>query len=105
MAHLCCSIDMEPRTLNQGELNNAREEAVDIVQKMEMNEGSNIFIEGLRPVVSIKGMGQKVERRDELHTLVENKESAHVIERPCICSCASTYPEKEKLREPLSAPF
>ncbi|KAF8388923.1 hypothetical protein HHK36_025605 [Tetracentron sinense] len=86
-----------------------REEAVDIVQKMESNEASNKFIEGLIPVVSIEGMEQKIERSDQLHKLVESKESAQVIETPCVCSCTSASvdesPEKAKLREPLSAPF
>ncbi|XP_042484147.1 uncharacterized protein LOC122064505 [Macadamia integrifolia] len=117
MACLSCSIEMEPRTLNQGELNNAREAAVDIVSKMEPQQASSVFIEGLRPVVPLNRREEMLIKSDELHTPVDSKEStpvdskksALVIERSCECSFTSTSidesPEMEKLREPLSAPF
>lgn len=45
MANVCCPIEMEPRTLSQGQLNNAREAAAGVVQTMEPREASNIFVE------------------------------------------------------------
>ncbi|XP_043704910.1 uncharacterized protein LOC122654745 isoform X2 [Telopea speciosissima] len=109
MACLSCSIEMEPRTLNQGELNNAREAAVVIVSNMEPQKASNVFIEGHRQVVPLNRTEEMPKKRDDIHTTVDNKESALVIERSCECSCTSTSidesPEIEKLREPLSAPF
>ncbi|KAM3380184.1 hypothetical protein P3S68_005757 [Capsicum galapagoense] len=45
MANFCCPIEMEPKTLKQGQLNLAREVAVDIVQNTESGEASNLFLE------------------------------------------------------------
>ncbi|KAK9281261.1 hypothetical protein L1049_004157 [Liquidambar formosana] len=108
MATTCCSIEMEPRTLNEGQLNQAREVAVDIVQKLEPNEASNAFTEGLRSVVPIKEMEQ-VGKGDELEIPVEHMEKAQIINgKPCQCSCSPTIidsPDQADLREPLSAPF
>ncbi|RZC92650.1 hypothetical protein C5167_007572 [Papaver somniferum] len=54
-----CSIELEPRTLNELELNVAREAAVDIV--LNSGSGSNelaskLLTEGLRPMFSVKEM-------------------------------------------------
>ncbi|XP_058074215.1 uncharacterized protein LOC131222968 [Magnolia sinica] len=108
MEDLCCAIEKEPRTLNEGELNNAREAAAVIVQK-EAAEALNIFTKGMKPVVSIKEMEKEVEKRNQLHRLVEIKESAEIIERSCDCQCSSTNledsPDKINTPEPLTAPF
>ncbi|OVA08553.1 hypothetical protein BVC80_209g297 [Macleaya cordata] len=133
MAHaLCCSIEMEPRTLNELQLNDAREAAIDIVKKQKSNEASNIFIEGLRPVLSIKVMEEEEEEEEQQKPVVECKEKISsssstttitttaappqsVIDerKPCdYCACNSTITIDEsphdnfnKIREPLSAPF
>ncbi|XP_043719058.1 uncharacterized protein LOC122666982 isoform X2 [Telopea speciosissima] len=109
MAYLSCSIEMEPRTLNQGQLNNAMEAAADIVQKTKLHKASNVFIEGLRPVVPINRREEMVKKRKKLQTIVDGRGRVLAIERSCECSCSSINfiesPEKSKLREPLSAPF
>uniref|UniRef100_A0A5B7CBQ0 Uncharacterized protein n=1 Tax=Davidia involucrata TaxID=16924 RepID=A0A5B7CBQ0_DAVIN len=108
MANFCCSIEMEPRTLNEGQLNSAREVAVDIVQKKEAIEAADIFIEGLRPVVTIKEMAQMALKGDPLNKLVECNENAGITETSCQCLCTSAItesPDQSKLKEPLSAPF
>ncbi|XP_042492449.1 uncharacterized protein LOC122072011 isoform X2 [Macadamia integrifolia] len=109
MACLSCSIEMEPKTLNQGQLNNAMEAAADIVQKMKPHKASNVFIEGLRPVAPISRRKEKLKKREKLHSIAYGKEHVLVIERSRECSCSSSRinksPEKAILREPLSAPF
>ncbi|KAH0763161.1 hypothetical protein KY290_019234 [Solanum tuberosum] len=112
MANFCCSIEMEPKTLSQGQLNLAREVAVDIVQNTQSDEASNLFLEGGKTVVQIK----------EALVLIEEAES--VVEEVCIgkavktnvmieasCQCAypsaitDDSPDQSKFKEPLSAPF
>ncbi|KAK3219936.1 hypothetical protein Dsin_013906 [Dipteronia sinensis] len=44
MANICCSIEMEPKTLNEGQLNIAREVGADVVQKMESKEATITLI-------------------------------------------------------------
>ncbi|THU52935.1 hypothetical protein C4D60_Mb10t09140 [Musa balbisiana] len=43
MDRLGCPIEMEPKTLNEGELSNAREAAVEIIQTKVAKEASTIF--------------------------------------------------------------
>nr|POE53112.1 hypothetical protein CFP56_13656 [Quercus suber] len=68
MANNCCSIETEPKTLNEGQLNRAREVAADVVQKMEPNEASTIFNEILSP--QIKDQEREKEEK-EIHEPVE----------------------------------
>ncbi|PON54330.1 hypothetical protein PanWU01x14_195590 [Parasponia andersonii] len=110
MANVCCSIELEPRTLKEGQLNHAREVAVDVVQKLEPHEATVIFIEGLRPIGSIQKMKQITEEEEEDNRVGVLKENAQMIEIPCQCTCTATTTsteslEQNKLREPLSAPF
>ncbi|CAN6707187.1 hypothetical protein ACFX13_025563 [Malus domestica] len=114
MAKVCCSIETEPRTLSEGQLNHAREIAADVVEKMEPTEASAIFIEGLRPVLdSVKEMKHMTDEEGEqlqLQTkLVEWKEEAQILEGPCQCLCSTAIvetPDQEtRLTEPVSAPF
>ncbi|KAH7858229.1 hypothetical protein Vadar_021551 [Vaccinium darrowii] len=109
MAKPCCSIDMEPRTLNMGQLNHAREVAVDIVQKKEPNEASSIFMKGLEPVVGIRDAAQIVQKGDSIHELAECEEKSKIIETTCQCVCSNSgimeSPDPVNLKEPLSAPF
>ncbi|XP_062023972.1 uncharacterized protein LOC133740110 [Rosa rugosa] len=111
MAKVCCSIEMEPRTLSQVQLNHAREMAADVVQKMESNEASATFSEGLRPIgsetqvdhVNIAEGGEEPQNK-----LILESEESQLYERPCQCLCAAAnieIPDQEKLKEPLSAPF
>ncbi|KAH7547233.1 hypothetical protein FEM48_Zijuj01G0288000 [Ziziphus jujuba var. spinosa] len=104
MDKICCSIELEPRTLNQGQLNHVREVAADVVQKLEPHEASTLFVEGLRAVDSTKKMEQKIDEE----VVVEFKEKTELIERPCQCACLNTNsetPVEHELKEPLSAPF
>ncbi|KAA0051034.1 uncharacterized protein E5676_scaffold347G00210 [Cucumis melo var. makuwa] len=43
--NVCCSIELEPKTLNQGQLHQAREVAADVVQKLEPSEASLVLID------------------------------------------------------------
>ncbi|KAF3966511.1 hypothetical protein ACB098_05G043300 [Castanea mollissima] len=104
MANICCSIETEPKTLNRGQLNLAREVAADVVEKMEPNEASTVFNEKLRPSFQIKDQEREKEEK-ELHEPVEKGD---IIERPCQCLCPTATvesPDQTSLKEPLSAPF
>ncbi|KAL2539212.1 Uncharacterized protein Adt_00190 [Abeliophyllum distichum] len=110
MANFCCSIEMEPRTLNQGQLHHAREIAIDIVQNKEADEASSLFIEGLEPVVAIKEMTVVISEVNSLHKVDESKEKTQIMETSCQCSCTSTTaimdsPDQSRVKEPLSSPF
>ncbi|KAL3824385.1 hypothetical protein ACJIZ3_020414 [Penstemon smallii] len=114
MANFCCSIEMEPRTLNQGQLNHAREIAVDIVQKKETNEASNIFIEGLEPIVEIKEVAVVVVSNanpPREAAAAEVMKTEINVETCCQCSCTTDQLVMEspldacRVKEPLSAPF
>uniref|UniRef100_A0A2N9FEK6 Uncharacterized protein n=1 Tax=Fagus sylvatica TaxID=28930 RepID=A0A2N9FEK6_FAGSY len=101
MAKTCCSIETEPKTLNQGLLNRAREVAADVAQKMEPSEASTIFTEGIRPSFQEK-------EEEQLHKPVECEEKADITKRPCQCLSTTTIiesPDQVRPREPLSAPF
>ncbi|CAI9773601.1 unnamed protein product [Fraxinus pennsylvanica] len=81
MANFCCSIETEPRTLNQGQLRHAKEVAIDIVQKKEADETSSIFIDGLKPVVAIKEMALVISEPRE--------KTDQIVEPSCQCSLIS----------------
>ncbi|KAM0933641.1 hypothetical protein DsansV1_C35g0231021 [Dioscorea sansibarensis] len=117
MEGLGCSIDMEPRTLNGGELKSAIVAAVDVIQSKAPNEASSIFTEGMKAVISIKGMEKKVEKRDQIHKLVEKsyKEASDTHGGSWDFHCFNSNPDHSPLiekccdsmkkREPLSSPF
>ncbi|KAJ1388753.1 hypothetical protein SESBI_38844 [Sesbania bispinosa] len=98
MANTSCSIELEPRTLSQVQLTQAREVAAQLVQKLEPNEASALLIEGLiHPI------------KEETH-MDENTRKAEGIpddDKPCNCqcSCITQNPFHITLKEPLSAPF
>ncbi|KAF5205924.1 hypothetical protein FRX31_004492 [Thalictrum thalictroides] len=103
---------MEPRTLNEGQINHARKAAVNIIQNTESNESSTAFIEGLKPVVPIKEIEEMFERRHQFQKLVDSKETAVAAIEPaavhnCACNTVNVdeSPDMAKIREPLSAPF
>nr|XP_011466665.1 PREDICTED: uncharacterized protein LOC105352133 [Fragaria vesca subsp. vesca] len=112
MARVCCSIEMEPKTLSQVQLNHAREKAADVVQKTESSEASATFSEGLRPIYSKRQTerentskeGEEVQNK----LILELEESQVLSERSCQCLCGAANietPDQENLKEPLSAPF
>ncbi|MCD7452163.1 hypothetical protein HAX54_015275 [Datura stramonium] len=105
MANFCCSIEMEPKTLNQGQLNLAREVAVDIVQNTESDVASNLFLQGGKAVVQINEALVLIEEAEAEAVVKTNV----VIEASCQCACPSAViddsPDQSKLKEPLSAPF
>ncbi|KAF4398064.1 hypothetical protein CsatB_012181 [Cannabis sativa] len=112
MANVNSSIESEPRTLKEEQLNLAREVAADAVQKLEPHEATIIFIERMTPVGgSIQKMKQISEKEDEVGRVL--KETREIIEIPCQCTCTCTPTtiirtesvEQNKLREPLSSPF
>lgn len=87
-----------------------QEVAVDIIQKKEQNEASSKFVEGLKPVASIKEMVIAVQEIDMLHKEDEAKDKIinNITETSCQCSCISTAidsPNQSLLKEPVSAPF
>ncbi|XAR50673.1 hypothetical protein NMG60_11005066 [Bertholletia excelsa] len=98
-AKLRCAIEMEPMTLNQGQLNLAREIAVE-VQKKEASEASETYLEELRT----KEVAQNSEKREQIAVIVETS-------CQCACACGITespdlsQPNEAQLKEPLSAPF
>ncbi|KAH6781359.1 hypothetical protein C2S52_001890 [Perilla frutescens var. hirtella] len=111
MANFCCSIELEPRTLKQGQLNHAREIAVDIVQKNEPDEASTIFneLQGLKEVVGIKEPPPVVVVSGE-NTVEEGGRAVLIneeinVETCCQCLVVETSPECRVIKEPLSAPF
>ncbi|KAF8027584.1 hypothetical protein BT93_E0483 [Corymbia citriodora subsp. variegata] len=110
MASTRCPIEMEPRTLSQGQLNHAREVAVDVIQKMEPQKATSVFTEGSKPIDPTKDMWRLAENEEEANDMVieSQKQGATCIEKPCLCSCApalSESPDQLQLKEPLSAPF
>ncbi|XVE88832.1 hypothetical protein DITRI_Ditri19aG0100300 [Diplodiscus trichospermus] len=110
--NVCCSIEMEPRTLNQGQINHAREMAADAAQKMERREASAIFIEGLGLISAVE-TEEVHELKDEKHTEYCKQKSQNIVERPCQCSCNSINIESpdpnsiilSNVKEPVTAPF
>ncbi|KAK4413846.1 hypothetical protein Salat_2797400 [Sesamum alatum] len=119
MANFCCSIELEPRTLNQGQLNHAREIAVDIVQRKEPDEASTIFHrdQGLQPGVGVKETVVVVvsDVATPSHKAAEEcseeiiKTEITTLETYCQCSSSAlaveSSPEECRVKEPLSAPF
>ncbi|KAF3647309.1 putative nucleoporin NUP53-like [Capsicum annuum] len=104
---------MEPKTLKQGQLNLAREVAVDIVQNTESGEASNLFLEGGKTVVQLKEALVLIEEAEsalqEADPTGEVVKTNVVIQASCQCACPTAIiddsPEQSKLKEPLSAPF
>ncbi|KAK2654679.1 hypothetical protein Ddye_014535 [Dipteronia dyeriana] len=120
MANICCPIEMEPKTLNQGQLNIAREVAADVVQKMESKEATIALIKGLESVREEQNYEQIFKEENSHNKYVIEGSCAiinsiekppQVIERPCQCSLmtniniAAESPDQNNLKEPLSAPF
>ncbi|XP_027344910.1 uncharacterized protein LOC113857294 [Abrus precatorius] len=103
MANTSCSIELEPKTLNQVQLTQAREVAAEAVQKLEPNEASTLFIKGLmHPIKEVTYMdenGSQVDYMKKGEAIPDDK-VCH-----CQCSCTTQTPFHINLKEPLSAPF
>ncbi|KAF5453106.1 hypothetical protein F2P56_028044 [Juglans regia] len=96
-----CSIEMEPKTLNQLQLNHAREVAADVVQRMEPNEASALFTDRVRfneesrPLIPVNYHDQAERKtggeKQQLHDQpVGGKEmKVHIIGRSCLCACTT----------------
>ncbi|CAM8910770.1 unnamed protein product [Rhodiola kirilowii] len=118
-ASLCCSIEMEPRTLSEGQLNQAREIAGGIVNKFERRDAEIIFTEGLKPIHSTKEVGSEIiesAQRERIENGIAiagvTNEKAQIMEKPCQCALAPPVEEPSTkhqahlmLQEPHTAPF
>ncbi|CAM8920434.1 unnamed protein product [Rhodiola kirilowii] len=121
-ASLYCSIEMEPRTLSEGQLNQAREIAGAIVNKFERRDAEIIFTEGLKPIHSTKEVGSEIiesAQRERIENGIAiaggvTNEKAQIMEKPCQCAMAPPVEEPStqhqahlmlQLQEPHTAPF
>ncbi|KAJ8479643.1 hypothetical protein OPV22_023370 [Ensete ventricosum] len=106
MDRLGCPIEMEPKTLTEGELSNAREAAVEIIQTKVPKEASTIFIQGKKAVKTAEQTRTEIKTRDRLEKLVGEGEGSGV-------RCGSSdlpFADDEisdgiTSREPFSSPF
>ncbi|XP_074272212.1 uncharacterized protein LOC141596085 [Silene latifolia] len=112
MASVPCAIELEPKTLNPGQINHARELAV-VFQQIEPQEASDLFIQGLERVDSIGGVGQIIEG-DDVNPLgnmvdVSSKDmESGKRERTHNCLCKNLFidsPDEICHKEPVTAPF
>ncbi|XP_015572831.1 uncharacterized protein LOC8273799 [Ricinus communis] len=110
MSNVCCSIELEPRTLKQGQLIHAREIAADVVQKMKAEEAYTVFIKGLRPEKQMDQIEENKHQEDHHQEPVDycHKDKGEDFESPCQCSVITSNiesPDQINIKEPLSAPF
>ncbi|GAB4842288.1 hypothetical protein Ancab_012258 [Ancistrocladus abbreviatus] len=128
MANRCCAIELEPKTLNQGQISYAREEAVGIFQKVKPTEASTtlvqisiagcpwptcmcICMQEMRQIGSLEGIKEAAEMNDQLHPEKVRgcENTATNAERLPHCSCMQPVIESPDNsttgREPLTAPF
>ncbi|XP_028778958.1 uncharacterized protein LOC114735428 [Neltuma alba] len=111
-----CSIELEPRTLNEGQLSQARKVAEDVMQKMEPMEASCLFTEGLEnseeEVITVLDEGEEVVEKpvgclEKIEDIIEEK-ACNISLYPSVVVVDS--PSDDQLlhihqHEPLSAPF
>ncbi|CAK9310682.1 unnamed protein product [Citrullus colocynthis] len=103
--NVCCSIELEPKTLNQGQLHQAREVAADVVQKLEPSETSTVSID---IVERFKPINYRFERGEPQLSLPPPSLGDIKEERGrCQCSyiSAESPNQLQLVKEPLSAPF
>ncbi|XP_051119523.1 uncharacterized protein LOC127243508 [Andrographis paniculata] len=120
--NVCCAIEMEPRTLSQGQLTHAREIAEDIVQKTDLHEASAVFIQEFKPpaemaaaVVSDGGAPADHPPPDEVLAINNHgrcqcsvEDAASPQESPCpppASAAAGGGGGGGSVKQPLSAPF
>lgn len=110
MANLCCSVDLEPRTLKRGQMHHAREVAVGIFQKMEPVVASNVLIQEEGQVISME-MEEVVESTDEELCPTPENMVLESVGSSQHCSCANPSTDEpvdydgHLIREPHTAPF
>ncbi|OIW17154.1 hypothetical protein TanjilG_21131 [Lupinus angustifolius] len=107
MENTSCPIELEPRTLSQMQLTQAREVAAEIVQKLEPIEASTLFLEELiYPIKEIRKIGENERQVEELIDCIEKDEFIHA-EKACHCKCSCNVENTlhSDIKEPLSAPF
>ncbi|GLJ30576.1 hypothetical protein SUGI_0605470 [Cryptomeria japonica] len=104
------SIENEPRTLNEQELHSAREAAVDILQKKEPAEASDIFTQGLQPIQLVREMERRVQGQEQGITPLQCSNCQSVVRdvpplhlHYCECECARNV--RTPIEGPSSAPF
>ncbi|KAK7255440.1 hypothetical protein RIF29_28849 [Crotalaria pallida] len=106
MENTTCPIELEPRTLSQVQLTQAREVAAEVVQKLEPTEATALFLELIHPIKEVR---QIDENECQVEYLIDCSEKEEVIPNEkacdCQCSCNSENPLHSNLKEPLSAPF
>ncbi|KAF7814232.1 hypothetical protein G2W53_028201 [Senna tora] len=118
-ADIFCSFELEPRTLSQGQLNQAREVAAGEAQNLVPTElaSSLIFNEGVMPNgrkemgESEKNGGEEV--NDDENYWMEKKEEVEVDKKAYwLCTTSITTHQSShhhthhvNAKEPLSAPF
>ncbi|CAL9771177.1 unnamed protein product [Musa acuminata subsp. burmannicoides] len=106
MDRLGCPIEMEPKTLNEGELSNAREAAVEIIQTKVAKEASTIFTQGKKAVKTAEQMRKEIEKRDQLEKLVGEGEGSGVRSGSWDLPCTDDeISDGITSTEPLSSPF
>ncbi|CAJ2663848.1 uncharacterized protein LOC123885150 [Trifolium pratense] len=108
MAKTSCPIELEPRTLNEVELSQARELAAEVVQKLEPNEASALFVEGIimHPIKEEATIIDENESHIEKLIDITKKEETITHEEVCQCQCSiESQSYTITLKEPLSAPF
>ncbi|KAF7843389.1 uncharacterized protein G2W53_000294 [Senna tora] len=114
-----CSIELEPMTLSQGQLSQAREVAQDVVKKLEPNEASALFIEGLEHPVKetdiedadeAEKVGSCIQKQKQKAEDMNNDEKAWG--KVCSCNYNNALaivelksPQSHIIIHPLSAPF
>ncbi|XP_068479493.1 uncharacterized protein [Phaseolus vulgaris] len=97
MANTRCPIELEPRTLNQVQLTQAREIAAEVVQKLEPCEASALFIEEVLEMEENENLTEKLaDCMKKAESVTEQNKACH-----CQCSCAT----ENSFKDPLSAPF
>ncbi|KAI5651251.1 hypothetical protein M9H77_37256 [Catharanthus roseus] len=135
MANFCCSIELEPRTLKQQQLDQAREIAVGIIQMNQPNEASNVFVEELElgvgamketavmvvPAAAGTSKPEKAKEEEEDYSSSKSMSMSKVddvVQCQCALNLNSPTPTTttttmdspllllhSKFKEPLSAPF
>lgn len=71
---------MEPLTLSQGQLQEARKAAVNIIQKKHPDEALVIFTKGLRPVRSVREMECLLETEgQQLDDLIDTSHTIRLL--------------------------
>eukprot|EP00252_Welwitschia_mirabilis_P005870 TRINITY_DN16466_c0_g1_i1.p1 TRINITY_DN16466_c0_g1~~TRINITY_DN16466_c0_g1_i1.p1 ORF type:complete len:116 (+),score=10.13 TRINITY_DN16466_c0_g1_i1:114-461(+) len=96
------AIEMEPRTLSEVQLQEAREAAVDVMQQKPPDEALSIFTKGLRPVRSVKEMeklqSNGLDHKPHVRRSIPNSPPQGKGYSCTVCSASPLY-------TPLSAPF